>query len=177
MQYLFDAAALAPSVGNAQPWRFVRLRSPELRTQLADHVDGCVADTARNQTDPERQKLYLSLKLHGIREAPELVVVFSDHAPLAGYRLGRATMPETLRYSTVMAIHSMWLAARARGIGLGWVSILDPETIRAMLDVPATWDLIAVLCIGYPVQPSAVPELERRGWQNREPIADRIVER
>jgi 5,6-dimethylbenzimidazole synthase len=177
MRYLLETAALAPSVGNAQPWRFVRVRSAGLRGDLADHVDACVVNAARDQADPDRRDLYRSLKLHGIREAPELLVVFCDDNPEAGHGLGIATMREALRYSTVMAIHTIWLAARARGIGLGWVSILDPRRVSAMLDVPDGWALIAMLCVGYPAQPSSIPELERRGWQKREPMAERIIER
>jgi len=177
MRDLLETAALAPSVGNAQPWRFVRVRSAGLRGALADHVDACVADAARDQADPDRRNLYSSLKLHGLREAPELLAVFCDDHPQAGHGLGIATMPEMLRYSTVMAIHTLWLAARARGIGLGWVSILDPETVFAMLDVPGDWALIALLCVGYPAQPSLTPELEQRGWQKREPMAGRVIDR
>lgn len=177
MRDLLETAALAPSVGNAQPWRFVRVCSPGLRLALADHVDACVTDAARNQADPDRRNLYSSLKLHGLREAPELLTVFCDEHPQAGHGLGIATMPEMLRYSTVLAIHTLWLAARARGIGLGWVSILDPETVSAMLDVPDGWSLIALLCIGYPAQASLTPELEERGWQKREPMAGRIFVR
>lgn len=86
-------------------------------------------------------------------------------------------MPEMRRYSCVAAIQTLWLAACLRGIGLGWVSILDPQVVRRMLDVPRHWSLIAVLCLGYPAQPSDTPELERRGWQGREPLTDRILER
>ena len=177
MQELFAAAALAPSVGNAQPWRIVRLRSPALRDALATHVDAASAAAAARLPDADRRTRYDRLKLHGLREAPELLAVFSDEAPAAGHGLGRATMPEMLRYSTVMAIHTMWLAARARGIGLGWVSILDPDHVTALIDVPAEWTLIALLCIGYPEAPAVVPELERRGWQAREPLADRLFDR
>ena len=177
MQALFAAAALAPSVGNAQPWRFVRLRSPGLRETLAAHVDAASAAAAERLADANRRALYGRLKLHGLREAPELLAVFNDEAPAAGHGLGRATMPEMLRYSTVMAIHTMWLAARARGIGLGWVSILDPDHVTDLLDVPSGWRLIALLCIGYPEAPAGSPELERRGWQAREPLADRLFDR
>ena len=177
MQQLLEAAALAPSVGNAQPWRFVRIHSADLRAQLADHVDACVADAAPDQAAPDRRALYGSLKLHGIREAPQLLAVFSDDDPKAGHGLGIATMRECLCYSTVMAIHGLWLAARARGIGVGWVSILDPRTVSAMLDVPDDWALVAVLCIGYPERHSSVPELEERRWQRREDLASRILVR
>ena len=121
MERLLALAQLAPSVGNAQPWRFMRIGSPSLREALAGHVDAASAQ-ASERYDDGRRDAYRALKLHGLREAPEVLAVFSDEQPKAGHGLGIATMPEMLRYSTVMAIHTMWLAARARGIGFGWVS-------------------------------------------------------
>ena len=177
MQALFASIAHAPSVGNAQPWRFVRLRSDALRARIADHVDGQCIAAAQAYADAAQRDHYLSLKLHALREAPELLAVFCDEAPVAGHGLGIATMPEMLRYSTVMAIHTLWLAARVRGMGLGWVSIVDPLAIAAMIDVPGDWTLIALLCLGYPDAPSDTPELDRRGWQAREPWTDRLFER
>lgn len=173
---LLRSACLAPSVGNSQPWRFVRLRSAELRTQLASHIDGQSKKASRRYGGQQRAD-YVSLKLHAVREAPELMAVFCDERPKAGHGLGIATMPEMLRYSTVLAIHNLWLAARARGIGVGWVSILDPQAVAATINVPADWTLIALLCIGYAEEDSDTPELERRGWQAREPWADRVFER
>ncbi len=166
LERLFALAGLAPSVGNARPWRFVRVTTPGLRTALADHVDEA-ARAAGEAYHGEQAALYASLKLHGLREAPEIVAVFCDSAPAAGHGLGIATMREALTHSTVLAIHTLWLAARARGIGLGWVSILDPAEVTAMLDVPAAWRFVALLCLGYPLAPADVPELERRGWQAR----------
>lgn len=177
MRELLTCASLAPSVGNAQPWRFVRLKSSAIRDALATHVDEQNALAAQRYAGQSRHDHYLSLKLHGIREAPELMAVFCDERPEAGHGLGIATMPETLRYSCVVAIHTLWLAARLRGIGVGWVSIVDPMAVQAMLDVPADWSLIGLLCIGYPQEDSDTPELERRGWQSREPLADRVFER
>ncbi len=177
MAALLDAASLAPSVGNAQPWRFVRLRTPTLREAVAAHVDAENARAAAGYAEQESRDAYRALKLHGLREAPELLAVFCDERPAAGHRLGVATMPEMLRYSCVTAIHTLWLAARARGIGLGWVSILDPDAVTVLLDAPSDWTLIALLCLGYPEAPSDIPELERRGWQSREPLVDRLFER
>jgi 5,6-dimethylbenzimidazole synthase len=177
MTALLEAASLAPSVGNAQPWRFVRLRTPALRAALAAHVDAENARAAAGYADKNRHEAYRALKLHGLREAPELLAVFCDERPAAGHGLGIATMPEMQRYSCVTAVHTLWLAARARGIGLGWVSILDPAGVAALLDVPQDWTLIALLCLGYPETPSDIPELERRGWQAREPLADRLFDR
>jgi 5,6-dimethylbenzimidazole synthase len=177
MGNLLRCAALAPSVGNAQPWRFVRVRSSSMRDALAVHVDTQSARAAKRYAGQARYDHYLSLKLHGLREASELLAVFCDEQPDAGHGLGIATMPEMLRYSCVLAIHNLWLAARSRGIGLGWVSILDPQTVHTLLDVPPTWSLIALLCIGYPAEESDTPQLEERGWQSREPWSDRVFER
>jgi 5,6-dimethylbenzimidazole synthase len=86
-------------------------------------------------------------------------------------------MPEMLRYSVVTAIHTFWLAARCRGIGVGWVSILEPEAVRAALDVPPAWHLVAYLCVGYPLSPDDVPELEREGWETRGEGGLRLIRR
>jgi 5,6-dimethylbenzimidazole synthase len=166
MDRLLTTAQLAPSVGNAQPWRFVRIGSPDLREALAVHVDTASARAAERY-DEERAAAYRALKLHGLREAPEIVAVFSDEAPLAGHGLGIQTMPEALRYSTVLAIHTLWLAARAEGIGLGWVSILDPARIHDILDVPKSWKFIGYLCVGYPEAECDRPELEQAKWESR----------
>lgn len=172
VERLLGLATLAPSVGNSQPWRFVRIRSTALRENLAVHVDAEVA-RAGKRYDGEQAQLYGSLKLHGLREAPELIAVFSDESPRQGHGLGRATMHDALAYSTVLAIHTIWLAARAEGIGMGWVSILDPVGVSKLLNVPDTWRFIALLCIGYPEVETAIPELERKGWQAR--AADSVV--
>ncbi len=163
---LLDRASLAPSVGNSQPWRFVRVVSPERRAAIAAHVE--VENTRAAALYQDKARIaYDALKLHGLREAPEHIVVFCDPAPDEGRGLGRQTMPETLVYSAVLAIHTLWLAARARGVGLGWVSILDPEAIPALLDVPHGWKFIGYLCLGYPIAADDMPELERNGWQAR----------
>ncbi len=177
MQALLGSVALAPSVGNAQPWRLVRLRSAQVRAALVAHVDAENTRAAQRYAGEARHEDYLALKLHGLREAPELLAVFCDEAPEAGHGLGIATMPEALRYSCVTAVHTMWLTARVRGIGMGWVSILRPEAVGEILDVPHDWSLIALLCVGYPLEDHDIPELERRGWQAREALAARVFER
>jgi 5,6-dimethylbenzimidazole synthase len=163
---LLDLACLAPSVGNSQPWRFVRVVSPECRAAIIAHVDDHNAQAAALYHDEERAA-YDALKLHGLIEAPEHLAVFCDIEPDEGHGLGRQTMPETLVYSTVLAIHTLWLSAYARGVGMGWVSILDPHVIAPVLDVPTTWRFIGYLCLGYPMEYHDIPELERRGWQAR----------
>lgn len=163
---LLDRASLAPSVGNSQPWRFVRVVSPERRAAIAAHVETENARASEVYQDTARTD-YNALKLHGLRQAPEHIAVYCELEPEEGRGLGRQTMPETLAYSTVCAVHTLWLAARAHGVGIGWVSILDPAALAQILDVPAHWGLIGYLCLGYPAEADDVPELERTGWQAR----------
>ena len=163
---LLDLAALAPSVGLSQPWRFVRVASPERRRLVLANFEEANAEALADYSGA-KAALYARLKLSGLREAPEQLAVFAELEPEAGQGLGRRTMPETLQYSTVCAIHTLWLAARGAGLGLGWVSILDPARIARDLDVPESWSLVAYLCLGYPQEEHADPELEREGWQDR----------
>ncbi|WP_232630584.1 5,6-dimethylbenzimidazole synthase [Methylobacterium sp. Leaf118] len=171
-----DLAVLAPSVGNSQPWRFVRVSDPARRAAVAANFERCNAAAGAGYAD-ERRALYARLKLAGLREAPVHLAVFCDRATEAGHGLGRATMPEMLRYSVAASVHAFWLAARAHGIGVGWVSILEPEPVARLLDVPESWDLVAYLCVGHPQEEHVDPELVRHGWQARSPDAARLHER
>lgn len=164
---LLDRACLGPSVGNAQPWRFVSVQSEEMRSSIIDHVDAENRKATVTYDDQQVQSEYRKLKLHGLREAPCHLAVFCDDGAVEGRGLGRQTMPETMTYSVVMAIQNLWLAARARNIGLGWVSILRPNAIGTILDTPSGWRLVAYLCIGHPKQESDEPELIKLGWQDR----------
>jgi 5,6-dimethylbenzimidazole synthase len=164
---LFDLAALAPSVGNCQPTRFVRIDDAARRAAIRTNFEVANRD-ALAALCGERAALYARLKLAGLRDAPIHLAVFCDETTEQGHGLGARTMPETRRYSTVCALHTFWLAARARGLGLGWVSILDPRRIAHDLDVPAAWTFIAYLCVGFPREEHLIPELERVGWQARE---------
>jgi 5,6-dimethylbenzimidazole synthase len=163
---LLDLAAHAPSVGNSQPWRFVLVESPTRRTAVIASFAHANAVAATSYAGAE-QALYVSLKLAGLNEAPVHLAVFCDEATTDGAGLGRQTMPEMLRYSVAGAIQVLWLAARAEGLGLGWVSILEPDAVTAALDVPAGWSLVGYLCLGWPVEEHDDPELERAGWQGR----------
>ncbi|MDO5612464.1 MAG: 5,6-dimethylbenzimidazole synthase [Paracoccus sp. (in: a-proteobacteria)] len=158
------AMDMAPSVGNARPWRVMRVRSPALRTAVTDEFTRCNDQAAARYDDATRAE-YLRLKLAGLVEAPEHLAIFTETDPSAGRGLGRQTMPETLAYSTVMAIHTLWLAARAENIGLGWVSALDPARITAILNAPREWRFTAYLCLGYPERQDDTPLLHRVGWQ------------
>jgi 5,6-dimethylbenzimidazole synthase len=174
---LLALAQKAPSVGNSQPWRFVRVRSAGLRQSLADHVDAEAASAGAAMADRDRRAAYGTLKLHGLDAAPEVLAVFCDDATAAGSGLGAATMPEARAYSVVLAIHTLWLAARARGLAVGWVSILRPDFVADLLATPPEWRLIALLCIGWPETDSDTPELERLGWQARQAWRDQVSER
>lgn len=168
LDHLLDRACLAPSVGNSQPWRFVRVLSEEKRNAITAHVDAENRQAAAIYND-ETRAAYNTLKLHGLSEAPEQLAVFCQTDPAAGHGLGRQTMPETPTYSVVMAIHTLWLAARAIGVGMGWVSIVDPAGMNCLLDVPEDWRFVALLCLGYPAGESETPELVRSHWQDRLP--------
>lgn len=164
IEELVATAALAPSVGNSQPWRFVSVESAARRDAVIANFTACNA-AALNSYEGERAALYASLKLAGLREAPVHLAVFCDHATEAGAGLGRKTMPEALDYSVVAAIHTLWLAARAQGLGVGWVSIIDPRAVAETLEAAPDWKLVAYLCVGFPQEEHLDPELERRHWQ------------
>lgn len=173
---LLALAAISPSVGNSQPWRFVLVESSGLREQVRANCLRC-NDAAADGYETERAALYRSLKLEGLKDAPVHIAVFSDEETAIGCGLGRMTMPETLSYSAVGAIATLWLAARAEGIGIGWVSILDAAKVTALLDVPESWRLVGYLCMGYPQEEHDDPELVRAGWQDRLPLDEVVFSR
>ena len=173
---LIGLAVLAPSVGHSQPWRFVLVEDPARRSAVRDSFRRCNRE-ALEDYHGERAKLYASLKLSGLDDAPVQLAIFCDEATDLGHGVGRKTMPETLRYSVVTAVHTLWLAARARGLGVGWVSILEPDQIARALEVPGDWALIAYLCIGYPEEEHTDPELERGGWEDRRDLSGCVLRR
>lgn len=156
----------APSVGLSEPWRLVRLDSAASRFAALENF-GAANASALAGYDGERAKLYATLKLTGMREAPVQFAVFCDETTSKGGGLGAATMPEMRRYSVVAAITQFWLTARAHGLGVGWVSILDPDQLRRDLDVQENWRLVAYLCVGWPESDDDTPELEQAGWETR----------
>ena len=166
LERLIEIACLSPSVGLSQPWRFVVVEDAARRHAVIDDFKTCNADALRSYSG-ERAARYATLKLSGLEEAPGHLAVFAETASETGHGLGRATMPETSEYSVVAAISCMWLAARADGIGLGWVSILNPTRVCEILDVPASWKFIGYFCIGYPQAESDRPELEQAKWEFR----------
>ena len=176
MARLLDLAALAPSVGLSQPWRFVEVVDTGLRKALQENFKSCNQEALAGYRD-EKARIYAQLKLSGMAEAPLQFAVFCDEGTPRGAGLGQKTMPETRRYSVTMAVHTLWLAARVHGLGLGWVSILDPEAVKATLRVPADWTLVAYLCLGYPEEEHSDPELERYAWEERRDISGFVLKR
>jgi 5,6-dimethylbenzimidazole synthase len=166
VERLLHFACLAPSVGLSQPWRFVFVASPEKRARIRENF-ACANAEALASYCGERAARYATLKLEGLREAPVQLAVFAEPDPERGAMIGRRTMPETVAYSVVAAIHTLWLVARAEGIGMGWVSILDPAPLTRDLDLPRHWQFIGYFCLGFPAEPAGTPELERLRWENR----------
>lgn len=166
---LLHAAHLAPSVGFMQPWRFIRLRDTTVRERLHAMVEAERQATA--QALGERGAEFLRLKVEGIRECAEVLV-----AALCDARdrhvFGRRTMPEMDLASVACAIQNMWLAARAEGIGMGWVSMFDPDAVRTALRMPDGSRPVAVLCLGHVDAFYDRPMLEREGWAQRADLKD-----
>ena len=173
---LIAAACLAPSVGLSQPWRFVIVDAPARREAIVDIFTRCNQDALAAYA-PDAAAHYARLKLEGLRTAPRPIAIFADETTEQGRGLGRATMPEMARYSVVAAIDHLWLAARAEGIGMGWVSILEPAAVGTALDTPAAWALIGYFCLGLPETRDDTPELEREHWEHRRPDAAFVVRR
>lgn len=159
---LLSAAHCAPSVGLMQPSRFVLVAVHEALLQANEQALATYTGDRREQ--------YARLKLEGILEAPQNLCVLSDPQSERGHQLGRHTMPETAIYSTVCAIQNLWLAARAEGVGVGWVSILDPDRLREIPYIPENIVPVGYLCLGYVERFATEPELERFGWERRIPL-------
>jgi len=176
VESLFELACLAPSVGLSQPWRFVIVDDEAVRAAIRRNFATCNAAALEAQSR-ERAGRYARLKLAGLEEAPCHLAVFADRSTAQGHGLGRHTMPEMIEYSAVTAVHTIWLAARAQGIGMGWVSILDPKAVAALLHVPAEWKFIGYFCLGFPQLDDTVPELEQMGWEERRPPSSVIIKR
>ena len=161
-----DAFRLAPSVGLSEPWRLIRVESTGARAAVQANFEAANAAALKGY-DGDRAALYAGLKLSGMREAPVHLAVFCDDGATKGQGLGARTMPEMRRYSVAGAVMQLWLLLRSEGLGLGWVSILDPDRLAADLGVSADWRLIAYLCIGWPEAQDNTPELQRVGWERR----------
>lgn len=173
---LIEIATHAPSVGLSQPWRFVHVESSARRTAVIKSFTDANRSALEGYAG-EKRSTYATLKLEGLREAPVHLAVLSDDGTHTGSGLGQQTMPETLHYSVVAAVQTLWLAARADGIGMGWVSILDPMQVIRALDVPKDWSLVAYLCLGLPAEEHLDPELERHHWEQRTDLKGVVLTR
>lgn len=158
--------SMAPSVGLSEPWRIIRLESPDIRAAALNNFKAANADALAGYSGEDAER-YAGLKLSGMSDAPVQIAIYCDDGTTKGRGLGAATMPEMRRYSVVSAIMLFWLAARAEGIGVGWVSILDDAQLARDLDVNESWKLVGYLCVGYPESMDDTPELETLGWETR----------
>ena len=171
---LLLAAHHAPSVGFMQPWNFIVIRDRERKCAIRDLVQKARGEEVL-QMEEAQQPLYRALKLEGIIEAPVNLCITCDRTRAEELPLGRWHNPEMDLYSTVCAVQNLWLAARAEGIGMGWVSILDKKQLRAELRIPVHVMPIAYLCLGYVADFARKPELETKGWRQRLPLRDLIA--
>jgi 5,6-dimethylbenzimidazole synthase len=169
LQRLLEAAHYAPSVGLMQPWRFIVVRDRAVREAVHDLFLDANRSAAASY-EGERQELYAGMKLEGILEAPQNLCVVCDSQSSQGHQLGRRTVPETALYSAVCAVQNLWLAARAEGIGVGWVSILDANLLRGTLGIPEHITPVAYLCLGYVDEFATEPDLQKAGWERRTPL-------
>jgi 5,6-dimethylbenzimidazole synthase len=169
LERILDAAHRAPSVGLSQPWGFVVIRERAVRKRIHESFVRCHAlEAARYAT--ERRAAYLAHRLEGILDAPLNICVAVDLRPRATPILGTTVQPETVRASACCAVQNLWLAARAEGIGVGWVSILEPSVVCRELRLPVGVEPVAYLCVGVPVAFRDAPMLEETGWGTRQSL-------
>lgn len=171
LQRILAAAHNAPSVGLSQPWHFLLIDEADTKHAIKEIFQD-VNERQRRESPSEKRELYGRLKLEGIVESPLNIVVI--HESPTGFTLGRGPMPETTIYSTCLAIENLWLAARAEGIGVGWVSIVDAARVTTLLGLPEHVDLIAYLCVGYPKEFLPIPMLEKVGWKDRSELHSQL---
>jgi 5,6-dimethylbenzimidazole synthase len=171
LKRLLEAAHHAPSVGYMQPWDFVLVRDRAVKKAIHGGFQKANTEAAA-MFDSERGEKYRTFKLEGILEAPLGLCVTCDRSRSGPVVIGRTHQPEMDLYSAVCAVQNLWLAARAEGVGVGWVSIIDPGVLRAALGIPADIVPIAYLCLGYTSMFHDRPELEKAGWAKRIPLGD-----
>jgi len=170
LRRILEAAHAAPSVGFMQPWNFILIESLETRQQIKESFEKVNSGEKHKLEGTAKSALYNSLKLEGIMESPLNIAVTCDHGRDGAYVLGRATMPETAPYSVCLAIENLWLAARSEGVGVGWVSLLDKTAVQNILGLPPGVELIAYLCVGYPLEFTPIPLLQEIGWKERKQL-------
>lgn len=170
---ILNAAHHAPSVGFSQPWNFILVKDPATRQKVKESfLRERERSIAMLDGDAQRQKQYSSLKLEGIMESSINVCVTYDPTRFGPFVLGRTSIEETGVYSVCCAIQNLWLAARAEGVGVGWVSILANEDLGRILKIPAHVKPVAYLCLGYVIEFAEKPDLEKAGWLPRMGLGD-----
>ena len=167
---LLTAAHHAPSVGFMQPWDFIVIDDPELKRAVRALYEEANERAARHY-DGDRGTLYRQLKLEGILDSPINLVVTCDRARGGPHVLGRDSSIDMDLFSTCLAVQNLWLAARAEGVGVGWVSILDERALARLLNLPESVFPVAYLCLGYVTEFLPEPELQAKGWRQRLPLA------
>lgn len=170
---LLSAAHAAPSVGFMQPWNFTLVSDADIKNAVWQAFSRANEEAALMFPD-DKQSLYRSLKLEGIRKAPLSICVTCDPTRGGDVVLGRTHNPRMDVYSTVCAVQNLWLAARAEGVGVGWVSIFHDDDIRKILGIPEHIEIVAWLCVGYVSELYAEPELAVKGWRQRLPLGELI---
>ncbi|MGR4067627.1 5,6-dimethylbenzimidazole synthase [Billgrantia sp. C5P2] len=170
---LLAAAHHAPSVGFMQPWDFLLIDSLEVRRRVHGIFERENEKGAQRFSE-ERQQTYRRLKLEGILESPLNLCITCDRARGGEHVLGRNSIVDTDLFSTCLAVQNLWLAARAEGIGVGWVSILDQNELAQVLSLPERVYPLAYLCLGYVSEFLEQPELARKGWRQRLPLAELV---
>lgn len=178
LQRILHAAHQAPSVGLMQPWRFIRITDTETRSsmhQLVDEERKLTAQAIGEYENTARMAEFMRLKVEGILDCGELLVATLCNKR-EGHIFGRRTLPEMDIASVSCAIQNMWLAARAEGLGMGWVSIFDPIKLGALLNVPTDAKPIAILCIGHVNTFYNEPMLVETGWKQAKPLAEMVME-
>lgn len=170
---VLKAAHHAPSVGFSQPWDFVIVKDSSVKQQVKDAFQ-LAHNNAAEMFDGDKKDQYKTFKLEGIMEAPVGICVTCDRLRNGPVVIGRTAIPEMDLYSAVCAVQNLWLAARAENLGMGWVSIIDNNTLQNILGIPEHIVPIAYLCLGYVSKFHENPELEKAGWLPRENIDDLI---
>ena len=168
---ILDAAHHAPSVGFMQPWEFILITDGLVRRAVRQQFEDTNMRAAAAYVG-ERRELYDRLKLEAIVDSAVNLCVTCNPTVARGHGLGRQTMPETAMYSAVCAIQNCWLAARAEGVGVGWVSIVEADALHRILAIPDHIVIVGYLCLGYVSGFDAEPELAVKGWEHRVPLAD-----
>jgi 5,6-dimethylbenzimidazole synthase len=165
---ILNAAHHAPSVGYSQPWNFILIKDEEIRNQIKNaFISAREGSISMLNSDTYRQEKYQKLKLEGIIESDINICITYDVTRFGPFVIGRTSIPETGEYSVCCAVQNLWLAARAEGLGVGWVSIITIDDLRKILSIPCHIKPIAYLCIGYVSNFSDVPDLEKSGWLKR----------